>query len=115
MLVQEHQKAINEMEKIAEENRKVHQTRKDMQIALLDDDLTDAQQSVVILEHDNLELRAEVERLTTRTVPYLENPEKDNGMATHSEKRRRLVSLSRCLWATRLCGAKNPEQTGKLS
>ena len=68
------------VEKIAEENRKVI-SGKDMQIALLDDDLTDAQQSVVVLEHDNLELQAEVERLTTRTVPYLENPEKDNGMA----------------------------------
>ena len=64
-VAQEHQKAINE---------------KDMQIAILDDDLTDAQQSVVILEQDNLELQAEVERLITRAVPYLENPEKDNGM-----------------------------------
>ena len=79
-ITEEHQKAINEMEKIAEENRKVI-SEKDMQIALLDDDLTDAQQNVVIFEHDNLELQAEVERLTTRAVPYLENPEKDNGMA----------------------------------
>ena len=68
------------VEKITQENRKVI-SEKDIQIALLDDDLTDAQQNVVILEHDNLELQAEVERLTTRAVPYLENPEKDNGMA----------------------------------
>ena len=79
-IAEEHQRAINEMEKIAGENRKVI-SEKNAQIALLDDDLTDAQRSVVVLEHDNLELRAEVERLTTRAVPYLENPEKDNGMA----------------------------------
>ena len=72
-LVKEHQKAIEKKQRSIDE--------KDMQIALLDDDLTDAQQNIVILEHDNLELQAEVERLTTRTVPYLENPEKDNGMA----------------------------------
>ena len=61
---------------IEEKQRVINE--KDMQIAILDDDLTDAQQSVVILEQDNLELQAEVERLTTRAVSYLGNPEKDN-------------------------------------
>ena len=74
------------VEKITEEKQKVVEEKqrkideKDVQIAILDDDLTDAQQSVVILEQDNLELQAEVERLITRAVPYLENPDKDNGM-----------------------------------
>ena len=53
---------------------------KDMQLALLNDDLTDAQRNVVILEQDNLELQAEVERLTPRAVPHLQDKKKDNGM-----------------------------------
>ena len=39
------------VEKVTQEHQKVI-SEKDMQVALLDDDLTDAQQSVVILEHD---------------------------------------------------------------
>ena len=53
---------------------------KDTQLALLNDDLTIAEQNVVALEQDNFELQAEVERLTSRAVPYLENSKKDNGM-----------------------------------
>ena len=43
---------------------------KGTQLALLNDDLT-------VLEQDNLELQAEVERLKTRAVSY---PRKDNGI-----------------------------------
>ena len=50
---------------------------KGTQLALLNDDLTIAQQDVVVLEQDNLELQAEVERLKTRAVSY---PRKDNGI-----------------------------------
>lgn len=66
-------------EKVAEEHRKAIE-EKDSQLALLNDDLTDAQRDVVILEQDNLELQAEVERLTPRAVPYLQDRKKDNGM-----------------------------------
>ena len=46
---------------------------KGTQLALLNDDLT-------VLEQDNLELQAEVERLKTRAVPYLEDPRKEEGI-----------------------------------
>ena len=48
---------------------------KDMQLALLNDDLTIAKENVVALEQE-----AEVERLKTRAVPHLEEPRKDNGI-----------------------------------
>ena len=41
---------------------------KDTQLALLNDDLTIAQQNAVALEQESLELQAEVRRLKTRTV-----------------------------------------------
>ena len=50
------------------------------QLALLNDDLADAQQNIVVLEQDNIEPQAEVERLAPRAVPHLEDPSKDNGM-----------------------------------
>ena len=50
------------------------------QLALLNDDLTESEKQIVILEQDNLELQAEVDRLTPRAVPYLEHLKKDNGM-----------------------------------
>ena len=53
---------------------------KDTQLALLNDDLTIAQQNVVVLEQDNLEIQAEVARLKPRDVPHLEDPRKDNGI-----------------------------------
>jgi len=69
---EQHQKAIDE---------------KDTQLALLNDNLTEYQKAVVALEQDNValeqdnvELQTEVERLTQRAVPHLEDPKKDNGM-----------------------------------
>ena len=53
---------------------------KDTQLTLLNDDPTDAQRNVVVLEQDNVELQAEVERLAPRAVPHLEDHSKDNGM-----------------------------------
>ena len=53
---------------------------KAIRIALLNDDLTDAQRNVVVLEQDNIELQAEVGRLAPRVVPHLEDTSKDNGM-----------------------------------
>ena len=51
-----------------------------MLLALLNNDLTIAQQNVVVLEQDNLNLQVEVERFKTRSVQYLEHPRKDNGI-----------------------------------
>ena len=52
---------------------------KDTQLALLNDDLTDAQQNVVALEKDNVKLQAEVKKLAPRAVLHLKDPRKDNG------------------------------------
>jgi len=61
---------------------------KNGQLTLLNDDLTNAEQNVVALEQDNLELQAEVDRLAAqqeqrlaqRSVPYLENEKNNNGI-----------------------------------
>ena len=53
---------------------------KNTQLALLNDDLTIAEQNVIALEQDNLELQVEIERLTSRVVPYLEDEKKNNGI-----------------------------------
>ena len=50
------------------------------QLALLNDDLTESEKHIVVLEQDNLELQAEVERLGQRAVRYLEEEKKNNGM-----------------------------------
>ena len=53
---------------------------KDTQLALLNDDLTESEKQIVILEQDNLELQAEIDRIKPRAVPYLEDEKKNNSI-----------------------------------
>ena len=74
------------VEKIQEEHQ-IQTEEKDAAIALLNEDLDaerhkvqDVGKQLVDLEHENLELQNEVERLQERYVPCLEDTRKDKGM-----------------------------------
>ena len=68
------------VEKLQEEHQ-IQTEEKDAAIALLNDDLENVSKQLVDLEHENCELRNEVERLQKLYVPYLQDTIKDNDMA----------------------------------
>ena len=65
--------ARNGLEKFVEEKQQAIE-EKDTQVALLNNDLTEAQRDIAILEH-------RINVLRRRAVPYLANQSKNNGMA----------------------------------
>ena len=71
-LLEEKQQAISDRDNTIEE--------KDAALALLNDDLTDRERDIVILEQENLVLEARVEDLEGRSVPILKDSDKNNGM-----------------------------------
>ena len=62
------------------ENHKQALEEKDSALALLNNDLEETNHVVTLLEQENLELQHQVAFLHQRAVPYLNTPQKDNGL-----------------------------------